>query len=234
MPDSDLLIDLDQHGVMLITFNRPEQMNSLSPDLTSGLLDALQRASEDDEVRAVVLRLLDDQSRSVIDHTLAAWGRTDLGPEFVEKVVVLAGRPETRRSAIQRMLGRLDPADFAGGTIPLSTDAAASALSAHVGGKLDMDPTTSVEEGHWTVNQKLITPGNVGLMSSSPSAPSDQKSIMMTNTSGGASQIVILRGANGSAPGSTDPAGRVIRMKIRDVEEVYDILSLGSQVVIRR
>ncbi|MEE8105622.1 MAG: hypothetical protein V3T86_08830 [Planctomycetota bacterium] len=61
------------------------------------------------EVRAVVLRLLDDQSRSVIDHTLAAWGRTDLGPEFVEKVVVLAGRPETRRSAIERMLGRLDP-----------------------------------------------------------------------------------------------------------------------------
>jgi lipoprotein-anchoring transpeptidase ErfK/SrfK len=60
----------------------------------------------------------------------------------------------------------------------------------------------------------------------------------MTNTSGGASQIVILRGANGSAtgstPGSTDPAGRVIRLKIRDVEEVYDILSLGSQVVIRR
>ncbi len=99
---------------------------------------------------------------------------------------------------------------------------------------IEMDPTTSVEEGHWTVNQKLITPGNVGLMSSSPSAPSDQKSIMMTNTSGGASQIVILRGANGSALGSTDPAGRVIRLKIRDVEEVYDILSLGSQVVIRR
>jgi len=99
---------------------------------------------------------------------------------------------------------------------------------------IEVDPTTSVEEGHWTVNQKLITPGNVGLMSSSPSAPSDQKSIMMTYTSGGASQIVILRGANGSAPGSTDPAGRVIRLKIRDVQEVYDILSLGSQVVIRR
>ncbi len=98
----------------------------------------------------------------------------------------------------------------------------------------EVDPTTSVEEGHWTINQKLITPGNVGLMSSSPSAPSDQKSIMMTNTSGGSSQIVILRGSNGSAAGSTDPAGRVIRLKVRDVEEVYDILSLGSSVVIRR
>ncbi|MEE8337567.1 MAG: enoyl-CoA hydratase-related protein [Dehalococcoidia bacterium] len=55
MPDSDLLIDLDEHGVMLITFNRPEQMNSLSAGLTEGLLGALQRASEDDEVRAVVI-----------------------------------------------------------------------------------------------------------------------------------------------------------------------------------
>ena len=99
---------------------------------------------------------------------------------------------------------------------------------------IEVDPTTSVEEGHWTINQKLITPGNVGLMSSASTAPSDQKSIMMTNTSGGASQIVILRGANGSASGSTDPAGRVIRLKIQDVEDVYDILSLGSQVVIRR
>ncbi len=99
---------------------------------------------------------------------------------------------------------------------------------------IEVDPTTSVEEGHWSVNQKLITPGNVGQMGSAPTTPTDQKSIMMTNTSGGASQIAILRGANGSAPGSTDPAGRVIRLKIQDVGDVYEILSLGSQVVIRR
>jgi 2-(1,2-epoxy-1,2-dihydrophenyl)acetyl-CoA isomerase len=55
MPDSDLLIDLDEHGVMLVTFNRPEQMNSLSTDVLEGLLGALQRASEDDEVKAMVL-----------------------------------------------------------------------------------------------------------------------------------------------------------------------------------
>ena len=99
---------------------------------------------------------------------------------------------------------------------------------------IEVDPTTSVEEGHWTINQKLITPGNVGPAGSASAAPSDQKSIMMTNTSGGASQIAILRGANSSAPGLTDPAGRVIRLKTQDVEDVYDILSLGSQVVIRR
>jgi LysM repeat protein len=99
---------------------------------------------------------------------------------------------------------------------------------------IEVEPTTSEEEGHWSVNQKLITPGNVGQMGSAPTTPTDQKSIMMTNTSDGASQIAILRGANGSAPGSTDPAGRVIRLKIQDVGDVYDILSLGSQVVIRR
>ncbi len=40
---------------MLVTFNRPEQMNSLGGGITAGLLGALKQASEDDEVKAVVL-----------------------------------------------------------------------------------------------------------------------------------------------------------------------------------
>jgi LysM repeat protein len=99
---------------------------------------------------------------------------------------------------------------------------------------IEIDPATTVEEGHWTVNQKLITPGRVGLIGSSPTTPSDQKSMMLTNPTGEASQIAILRGANNSPAGATDPAGRVIRLKTGDVEDVYDILSLGSQVIIRR
>lgn len=51
----DLLVDVDEHGVMLATFNRPEQMNSLSADLRNGLHDALERASEDDSIRVLVL-----------------------------------------------------------------------------------------------------------------------------------------------------------------------------------
>lgn len=42
-------------GVLTATLNRPERMNSLSPELTSGLLDAVRRASEDDDVRVMVL-----------------------------------------------------------------------------------------------------------------------------------------------------------------------------------
>ncbi len=40
-------------------------------------------------------------------------------------------------------LGRLDPDDFAGGTIPLSVDASRKALAAEVGDRLGMDDTTA-------------------------------------------------------------------------------------------
>ncbi len=42
-------------GILVATLNRPEKMNSLSADLNSGLRGALQRASEDDDVRVMVL-----------------------------------------------------------------------------------------------------------------------------------------------------------------------------------
>ncbi|MDP6605587.1 MAG: enoyl-CoA hydratase-related protein [Dehalococcoidia bacterium] len=51
----DLLVDVDEHGVMLATFNRPERMNALSDDLRRGLLDALDQASRDDAVKVLVL-----------------------------------------------------------------------------------------------------------------------------------------------------------------------------------
>ena len=39
------------------------------------------------------------------------------------------------------VLGKLDPANFAGGSIPLHPDRSAAALAAHIGGRLDMDAT---------------------------------------------------------------------------------------------
>ena len=42
-------------GVLLATFNRPERMNTLSPDLTAALGDTLRLASEDDGIRALVI-----------------------------------------------------------------------------------------------------------------------------------------------------------------------------------
>lgn len=98
---------------------------------------------------------------------------------------------------------------------------------------VEIDPATSVEEGQWSVNQKLLTPGIASPVAGAGST-SEQKTIMMTSTTGGASQIVILRGAGPTTPATTDPAGRVIRLKSQDVNDVYDILSLGSSVTIRR
>jgi 2-(1,2-epoxy-1,2-dihydrophenyl)acetyl-CoA isomerase len=51
----EVVIELDEHGVLLATFNRPEQMNALNAGLGEGLLAALDRASRDDDVRALVL-----------------------------------------------------------------------------------------------------------------------------------------------------------------------------------
>ena len=51
----EVVIELDEHGVLLATFNRPEQMNALNAGLGEGLLAAIDRASRDDDVRALVL-----------------------------------------------------------------------------------------------------------------------------------------------------------------------------------
>lgn len=42
-------------GVLVATFNRPERMNTLSPALTNGLLETVRIASEDDDVRCLVI-----------------------------------------------------------------------------------------------------------------------------------------------------------------------------------
>ena len=99
---------------------------------------------------------------------------------------------------------------------------------------LEIDPATSVEEGHWLVNQKLMTPAEIGMPGNSPTTPTENRSIMLHSVNAGSNQIVLIRGSNGGGPSSTDPAGRVLRMKSADVGDVYDILSLGSRVTIRR
>ncbi|MBM3139808.1 MAG: enoyl-CoA hydratase [Chloroflexi bacterium] len=51
----ELLVDVDEHGVMLVTLNRPEKMNALSAAISAGLMNALDRASREDDIRAVVI-----------------------------------------------------------------------------------------------------------------------------------------------------------------------------------
>ena len=50
------IVKYEQHGhVALITLNRPDAMNSFTSQLSFDLLDALEKAHHDDEVRVVVL-----------------------------------------------------------------------------------------------------------------------------------------------------------------------------------
>lgn len=50
----EMLLEVE-NGVLLVTINRPHAMNALSDGVTRGLLDALDRANRDDDVRAVVI-----------------------------------------------------------------------------------------------------------------------------------------------------------------------------------
>jgi enoyl-CoA hydratase/carnithine racemase len=50
-----VLTDLADNGVLTITLNRPEVLNSLDESLTLGLVDAMHEAKTDSTVRAVVI-----------------------------------------------------------------------------------------------------------------------------------------------------------------------------------
>ena len=55
MADEPLLVRQDDDGVLAITLNRPEAANALTPDQRDRIIDLLAGASEQVEVRAVVL-----------------------------------------------------------------------------------------------------------------------------------------------------------------------------------
>jgi LysM repeat protein len=98
---------------------------------------------------------------------------------------------------------------------------------------LDIDPAMDLPESEWKVDQKLLTPANPGIYSAA-GAPSEDRSLLLANADDPTSQAVLLRGPGSADPVSPDPKGLVIRLKAGQVEEVYDILSVGSRVTIRR
>lgn len=52
---SDVLLRDDEDGVCILTLNRPERRNALSPDLVNALVEGLRDADADPAVRAVVI-----------------------------------------------------------------------------------------------------------------------------------------------------------------------------------
>jgi LysM repeat protein len=98
---------------------------------------------------------------------------------------------------------------------------------------LEVDPTLSVEEGSWRVDQKLLTPSAGSLYSATAGAGED-RSLLLANLANPTGQAAVVRGPGAADPISPEPPGRVFRLKGHDVTDIYDILSVGSRVTIQR
>ena len=53
MNEDNILLEETTNGVRLLTLNRPDKKNALSPHLTQAIVDAVKRATRDDDVRVV-------------------------------------------------------------------------------------------------------------------------------------------------------------------------------------
>jgi enoyl-CoA hydratase/carnithine racemase len=81
MVSGELLVTSSDRVVRL-TLNRPEQRNALTPELITRLLEELEKADADSEVRAVVLSGAGDSFCAGYDiHRLLSPGRPDAGAE---------------------------------------------------------------------------------------------------------------------------------------------------------
>ncbi len=61
MPEAILLREMRGH-ILVLTINRPERMNSLSPELSDALIEAFVEAGADPDVRVVVLTAVGDRA----------------------------------------------------------------------------------------------------------------------------------------------------------------------------
>lgn len=93
---TDVILQDLKDGLLTITMNRPERKNAMSPDFTLGLLHAAQRAADDPEVRAVLLKgaggtfCVGGDVRGMADPNRKA-------PGLEERIVSLRGRMEASR-----------------------------------------------------------------------------------------------------------------------------------------
>jgi enoyl-CoA hydratase/carnithine racemase len=55
VPTEKVLWELDERGVARVTLNDPDTRNALSPELLGGLIEAFERARDEEQVRCIVL-----------------------------------------------------------------------------------------------------------------------------------------------------------------------------------
>jgi 2-(1,2-epoxy-1,2-dihydrophenyl)acetyl-CoA isomerase len=92
---TDMVLQQLERGLLTVTMNRPDRRNALNPELTRGLIEAARRATEDQEVRAVLLRGAGGTFCVGGDVKSMAEGRAPLSYEA--KMATLRGRMEVSR-----------------------------------------------------------------------------------------------------------------------------------------
>jgi LysM repeat protein len=98
---------------------------------------------------------------------------------------------------------------------------------------LEFEPSAAIEEGDWKVDQKLVTPTSASLYVA-PTGPAEDRSLLLANLANPTGPAAVLRGPGNPVPASAESRSRTLRLKAADVEDVFDILSVGSRVTIRR
>jgi LysM repeat protein len=98
---------------------------------------------------------------------------------------------------------------------------------------IELDPASTIEEGQWKIDQKLLTPASGGIYGPATSA-SEDRSLLLSNPAIPNGQAIVVRGPGNLDPALSQPAARVIRMKAGDVNDLFDILSEKSRVTVRR
>jgi LysM repeat protein len=96
---------------------------------------------------------------------------------------------------------------------------------------IELDPASTIEEGQWQVDKKQLTPAPGGLYAQ---GTGEDRSLLLVNPANPTGQTAVMRGPGSAEPAAVQPASRVIRLKSGDVGDLYDILSVGSRVTVRR
>jgi len=95
----------------------------------------------------------------------------------------------------------------------------------------------AVAEGQWRVDQKLVVPAASVVQSAyTPASAAIDRAIMLRSeaTTDQAASASTLTIASGAAPPNSSIGAPAIRVSPQDAEELSDILSIGSRVVIQR
>jgi LysM repeat protein len=101
---------------------------------------------------------------------------------------------------------------------------------------LSLVDSASVSEGQWVLEQKLVQPTTQesGVVSASYTATVDHVLVLRNESPTAAGATISITSGKPSPSGPTAVAPAAIRLSPRDVEEVADILSVGSPVTVRR